>query len=96
MSLSLGDPDSLWTFIDENMETYNFRGHDQVFLPKRALDEAAQRNVIESIILQETNLSLDSSKIASFVDQIHGEARRLFLICMFCALDMGVPQKPSR
>lgn len=89
MDLIPGDLDSLYGFIVKHTATYNFKGHKQKFLPKEALDQASQRNIIEAFVLQ-SPLGSSLSDVHSFVDQVHSRARKLFLTCIYSDLDMSL------
>jgi hypothetical protein len=89
MSLDLEDLDRICLFLDESMVTYNFMGRSQTFLPRRALEIATQRCVIEAYLRRDQDLKLESLGFVAFLDRVYSYARKLFIICMYC--DMGLP-----
>lgn len=79
--------DSLWNFIERHTKKFNFRAHEQRFLPKRAFETITQENVIKQIIFQDRSLSPQEKD--DFVTEVHQKGPKLFVTCIYCELPMS-------
>ncbi|ORY12267.1 kinase-like domain-containing protein [Clohesyomyces aquaticus] len=77
-----------WQFIEDRTVTYNFRGHDQEFLPKDALEEVTARQNIEEAVLRDANLRLNPQERNKLIDTISTKAPKLFATCLYCNFPM--------
>lgn len=75
--------------IDSMVKTYTYRGEQQKFLPRGALEQITTREVINLVAIKDKNLYLNEEDLERFIDQVHQRAPKLFATCVFAELPMS-------
>ena len=93
LTLILGDSqlasEQVWDFIDFAIVDKSIKSRR--FLPRRALENASQRQIVLRVIKEDPTLDGVVTSIKEkeeFAEDVFSNARKLFLACIYCELPM--------
>jgi hypothetical protein len=88
MAFELGDPQSLFDYIESQWQNIKFKDHTQTFLPKSVFDQITNMETITAMVAQDDELQLSPEDTLAFADRVHHEAPKLFANCVCSGLSL--------